>query len=97
MEVPHGAVPGSGNEGEKDHAAEEVDMSHLLDILLINKEEESGKTGKEKTYGTLGEGGKGGKDIADKIIFPVFRITEIEESDGSTHEEEESSVCNDCF
>ena len=88
VEIAHGAVPGAGYQDEKDKAGKEVHMGHFLQVFFIEEKEQARKPGKEDADGALGEGGQGGKEIAEEIVFPVFRIPQIEESHGAAHEKE---------
>lgn len=95
VEIAHGAVPGAGYQDEKDKAGKEVHMGHFLQVFFIEEKEQARKPGKEDADGALGEGGQGSKEIAEEIVFPVFRIPQVEESHGAAHEKEEGGVGND--
>ena len=97
MEVAHSAVPCAGDHGEEGETGEEMDVLHFFEVFVIGKEEQGGKTGKEKTDGSLGEDGKGGGYVAEVVVPSVFGIAQVEEGDCHTHEEEECRVSDDGF
>ena len=97
VEIAHGAVPGAGNDGKDGKAGKEVHMGHFFQVLLVKKEEQAGQARQEDTDGALGEGGQGGKYVAQEIVFPVFRIAQIEKGNGGAHEKEKGGVRNHRF
>lgn len=97
MEIAHGAVPGAGNDGKDGKTGKEMHMGHFLQVLLVKKEEQAGQARQEDTDGALGEGGQGSRYVAQEIVFPVFRIAQIEEGNGGAHEKEKGGVRNHRF
>lgn len=97
VEIAHGAVPGAGNDGKDGKAGEEVHMGHFFQVLLVKKEEQAGQARQKDADGALGKGGQGSRYVAQEIVFPVFRIAQIEEGNGGAHEKEKGGVRNHRF
>lgn len=97
MKIAHGAVPGAGDEGEEKEAGQKVHMHHFFQILFVKKEKQAGKARQKDAYRSLGEDCQGSRYIAEEIVFPVFRIAQIEKGNGGAHEKEEGGVRNHCL
>ena len=92
MEVTHGTVPGTGDDCKDTESGNQMDMGHFPEVFLVNEEEEASQPGQENTDRPLGQGGESCKDVAEEIVFPVIRVSQIEESHGAAHEKEEGGV-----